>query len=368
MKAHQKKAHEYPFGPIEKLKFVACAAGIPGLSRAELAIVAVLADMADSRTGVAWPSFSTLSKRAATSSRHAKTAISTLIDKSLVEIVEHGNRIRSNRYKINLGKGDDLQSTTSNVVIPGVEGSDLGVQNVVIPGSQESINPSEQEASDGLDRSQAEGGALAASPSRASLARQPAAASDQFADFWNSIGWRATVWESEQLLRERIADGIDYQKICEGGKRWAAYNTATGGKRRASPLQWLQKEKWRDDWTLPSIRRAADKIGGKAPPKADLKSKSPTKKEKKAKKDTRNPEWVKWRANYDVYDKPFRLSKDTLDSHTQACSICKKANVRDQFCTIGDAQISVFRRALDEKLEWNQQNPAPEPYLKGGPH
>ena len=240
-----------PFGPVQKLKFLAQGAKAPAMSRAELAVLIVLADMANSSTGIAWPSFATLAERAGVSGRHAKTAIKNLIARGFIEVTEQGNRIRSNRYKINLSAGgsdlgnttqpSDLQST--RVVNSSVRGSDLECPDVVIPSSPESIHPSEHKASEGWDRSQADGGAPNASPLGASRARQPDSRKDQFPEFWEAIGHRATVAESEQAIREFLSEGTEYDEIVDGGRRWAAYNTATGGRRKARPVQWLLKEK-----------------------------------------------------------------------------------------------------------------------------
>jgi hypothetical protein len=250
----------YKYGPVAKLAFAAKVARIAKISRAEQAIVLVLADMADAKSGIAWPSFNTLAKRTSISSRHAKRAIKKLENYGLITIVEAGTRVRSNRYRINMDavpsdipdttEGGDMPITT--VVTSEYMSGDMVGLDVVTVMSPESIHSSEHQASDEWERSQAEGGAPCAPALRPSLARQPLTAGDLFPEFWEAVGRRTTVAESEQLLRELIAVGVAYQDILDGARRWTKYNEATGGKKKATPARWLQLEKWRDDWTPPA--------------------------------------------------------------------------------------------------------------------
>ena len=102
------------YGPVEKLQFLSDAAAISELSRAELAVLNVLADMANATTGLAWPSFQTLGKRIGTTDRSAKRAVSGLAKAGLLEIVEHGTRNhKSNRYKLGKIQTSDTDVTTA---------------------------------------------------------------------------------------------------------------------------------------------------------------------------------------------------------------------------------------------------------------
>jgi hypothetical protein len=250
----------YKYGPVAKLAFAAKVARIAKISRAEQAIVLVLADMADAKSGIAWPSFNTLAKRTSISSRHAKRAIKKLENYGLITIVEAGTRVRSNRYCINMDavpsdipdttEGGDMPITT--VVTSEYMSGDMEGLDVVTAMPPESIHSSEHQASDEWERSQAEGGAPCAPALRPSLARQPGTGSDRFPEFWEAVGRRTTVAESEQLIAETLAKGVAYKDILDGARRWTAYNAATGGKRKATPLRWLQNEKWRDDWAPPA--------------------------------------------------------------------------------------------------------------------
>ena len=102
------------YGPVEKLQFLSDAAAISELSRAELAVLNVLADMANATTGLAWPSFQTLGKRIGTTDRSAKRAVSGLAKAGLLEIVEPGTRNhKSNRYKLGKIQTSDTDDTTA---------------------------------------------------------------------------------------------------------------------------------------------------------------------------------------------------------------------------------------------------------------
>ena len=82
----EKTAHGNPLamGPVEKLQFLRRAAAINSLSRVQLAALVVLADMANSRDGVAWPSFSYLAKATGTDTRNVRRAMKGLIQAGAV--------------------------------------------------------------------------------------------------------------------------------------------------------------------------------------------------------------------------------------------------------------------------------------------
>jgi len=250
----EEKKQPAPYGTVAKLQWLRVIAKRSEFSRTTLAACCVIADMADSKSGVCWPSFSYLADACGTSIRHIKKSINQATENNLVTIAEHGNRVRSNRYRINLDvMGSDLQDTTQDgdpqdtrVVISRAEGGDLQVPDVVIQRSPESIHPTEHQAREGWDRSFTEGGVRSLRADRPTLSRQ----AGRYDEFWEALGKRSTVYESEQLITELIADGVDYADIVDGAKRWRAYNKVTGGKNAASPLKWLEKRKWLDGWKL----------------------------------------------------------------------------------------------------------------------
>lgn len=249
------------YGAVVKLQWLRAIAGRSDLSRASLAACCVFADMADSKSGICWPSYNTIATAIGTTPRGTKKAIVQVIEAGVVTIAEHGNRVRSNRYRINLNvMRSEPQDTTSGsepqdtrVVNASSSCSERQQPDVVNHSSPESIHLSEQQARDRWDRSQADGDSQSLRPKRPPLANQPG----RFEEFWQAVGRSATVFESEQLLEELIADGVDYADILAGANRWRAYNEATGGRRATSPKKWLENKKWLDGWALPKPKSKA---------------------------------------------------------------------------------------------------------------
>lgn len=272
-KASQDNSPQFAtYGAVVKLQWLRAIAGRSDLSRASLAACCVFADMADSKSGICWPSYNTIATAIGTTPRGTKKAIVQAIEAGVVTIAEHGNRVRSNRYRINLDvMGGEPQDTTlgsepqdTRVVNASSSCSERQQPYVVNHSSPESIHLSEQQARDRWDRSQADGDSQSLRPKRPTLANQPG----RFDEFWQALGKRSTVAESEQLLAELIAEGVEYADILAGANRWRTYNETTGGRRAASPLKWLEKRKWLDDWTLPTPRAKAESKGTKKSNKA----------------------------------------------------------------------------------------------------
>jgi len=385
------------FGPVAKLKMLAIAGRSPGVSRVELAALIAIADMADAQSGIAWPSFATLAERSGSTRRHVKNAVKRLIAGGYLTIAQRGSRVRSNRYKIILDPpGGALQNTTphsdpqsTTVVLSSVTCGALEQPDVVLSTAPESFHPSEHKAHDGWEGSQADGGALRATASRPALARQPNRGSDRFPEFWEAIGFRATVSQSEQLLAELIADGVDYAQVLETGRRWAAYNAATGGKKRASPLRWLQTEKWRDGWELPSARKktgsgeanTAPKAkgekarGGKKKPakarrsspssKKIAKEPAPVKKPRKLRYDP-NPEYDSWLGRKKQYLEESQEYSKWFMVHKDDCEQCNnsEANKRyDDFCASGKTLTAHSRSQHNLWMDFSKSNPPPPQYI-----
>lgn len=362
-----------PYGSVIKLQWLRAIAGRCDLGRVTLAACIVIADMADSKTGICWPSLSYLARACGTSDRHIKKCISQAIKCNLVTIAEHGNRVRSNRYRINLDiigsdlhdtTRSDLQNTTGSdpqdtrVVICSSEGSDPQVQDVVMHRSPESIHISEQQAKDRWEGSQAEGGAQSLRANRPSHSRH----SGDYSEFWQAVGTRSTVHQSEQLIREYIADGVDYAAIVDGAKRWRAYNEVTGGKNATSPLNWLKYHKWEDDWKLKDSKP-------KSKAKSANYSDKPT--EPVFLDDGRviipdyesNPQYIKWQHEFDKLDKTTNISHGNFEKHFNDCPVCQvhkskyfeleycKETSPDYLCALG---INLYDDYRKEDIKLNE--------------
>ena len=292
-------------GPVQKLQYLASAAGMPILSRVQLAILVTMADMANATTGLAWPSFATLAGRTGTTTRHAKTATKALLNLGLVVIHQHGNRVRSNRYKLNpkilvndqgsdphnTTQGSDLQSTT--VVISSDRGSDPHNTDVVPPTTPLSINQSEQQAKID-DRATGEGAAAPSRPLGPSGLHPPVSSESQdpYLEFWQAMPMRTTVADAESRIAEYLENGVIYADIVAGAKRYTAYCNATRSPRRQSALAWLNRQAWRDDWTPTTIRPATkNPTTAEESPKAQRHAKDKGKAPKQI-----NPKYTEWEA------------------------------------------------------------------------
>ncbi len=295
------------YGPVEKLQFLSDAAAISELSRAELAVLNVLADMANATTGLAWPSFQTLGKRIGTTDRSAKRAVSGLAKAGLLEIVEHGTRNhKSNRYKLGKIQTSDTDVTTAasdthvttpsdtddTTLVTRVTGaSDTCDQKLVTRTSPKSINQSEQEARiEKIDRD-------AAAPLRpGGLGAGRQTVESDCSEFWQALGRQQTVYQSEQLIAELVASGIDYADIVAGAKRYAEYCTRTGAAQKMTPASWLSNRKWLDDWQLPAA-------------KSDKPSKpKQTERNNQIKNTVENPDWLAWSQSY------IKATKERVDA------------------------------------------------------
>lgn len=352
-----------PFGPVDKIKWLAAAAGVHELSRVELALLVVVADMINSTSGQAWPSYNTLADRTGSSPRHVKRAVKRLTNKGLLIIVQRGNRVRSNRYKLNKGyfaslTGSDAEVTT--VVTPLSSCSDVQVPDVVTPRPPESINESEHKAKDEFDRSQADGGAAPSRPVGASGAPHRGIA---YPEFWKAMGRRTAVAESEQLIREAVADGVEYQDIVQGARRYARYCADTGGSMKLSAAAWLQKQKWLDDWEfIPKASTRDQKATSKKKkPKAKA-SATRTATGKPRKK--MNPEFKVWREKKALVDSPLDAADSKLYSHVKACSTCRDGASKGDVCVIGKNLASESKEARQAVYEWQKQNPLPERWIE----
>lgn len=345
------------FGPVTKLQWLRAVAGRPDISRATLAACVLMADMAKADTGICWPSYNTISSVIGVSPRHTKKAVAAAIDAGLVTIAKPGTRTTSNRYRLNIGIiGSDLQDTT--VVSSSAKGGDLQTSDVVIHRSPESIHTSEHQARMGGEISQAEGDALALRPGGPTLARHPR---HEFDDFWKAVGRRATVAETEQRLAELVAAGVELGDIVAGADRWRTYNEATGGRRAVSPVKWLERQGWRDDWTAPA-KRGQEEAKKKAPSSSSTGAKNAASSDtRKKQKRQKNPEYAKWEATL----KTFTSVRPQATKHQENCPICWPAllNQEGDPCPTGRRLLDEAAVADQKAQAWRKQNPRPEPWI-----
>lgn len=358
------------YGPVAKLQWLAALASSgKSLSRLELAVCVILADMANSNTGVSWPSFNRLATRAGSSARGAKMAVRKLTEQGIIEIVHPGSRTRSNRYRIRIEilrearqaeHGSEQAFTTSRgeggftrVVKTHVEGGEAGTPDVVNPASPESIYESERKRRNEIDRSQAEGGALALGPGGPSLARQPNGGGLRYPEFWEAIGRRVAVFKCEILIDELLEEGVVYAAIVEGAKRWRSYTERVKSKRVLTPLKWLEQRKWLDDWEPPRISAKAGSLA------EDCQKNQPN-----------PPEEAKWQAVYSAWrvesdreEGSLRECFNEVDRHFDECDACKEAlKQRDagMVCEFTSEQALTSKVLQASYNSWRAENPPPK--------
>ena len=115
-------------------------------------------------------------------------------------------------------------------------------------------------------------------------------------EFWQALGRQQTVYQSEQLIAELVASGIDYADIVAGAKRYAEYCTRTGAAQKMTPASWLSNRKWLDDWQLPAA-------------KSDKPSKpKQTERNNQIKNTVENPDWLAWSQSY------IKATKERVDA------------------------------------------------------
>jgi len=344
------------------------------LSRAELASLVVLTDMANSTHGLAWPSFNTLASRIGTTARHAKTAIKGLIGAGLITVHQQGNRVRSNRYRLNpqpqaSEQFSDLESTTSGsdlqntrVVIYSDTCSDLQSPKVVMSRAPKSINQSEHKAKID-DRATGEGADAPSCPLGASGLQPPEekTAQDRYPEFWQAMPMRTTVAQAETLISNYLITGVPYQDIINGAKRYSTYCQTSKSPRRQSAANWLTQEKWRDDWTSPSFKATA-KVSVSHQNARKIKRKTNPSSETKETRQT-NPDFLAWRRKRRQLFQYAAEKRTLLSEHFKTCKSCNNAlnsTNRTLLCGIGKSLVEQEKDLDKQELD---MGPAPERYL-----
>jgi len=227
--------------PVEKLQFLSTAVSTKKLTRDQLAALVVIVDMANGKTGDCWPSYSTVAKRAGISDlNNAGRAVRALVDKGLIIRAKRGTRTTATVYRLNASLVDKAEkpSTTLGQHRPNpwvstdpTLGSAVTHQSVkesiYLISQSESDRPTDEIITSSIQRA------------------------EQFEDFWHAYGKRQQVSDCEELLEQYLAEGHQLKAIVDGAKRARLHAEQTNAQKRFSPLKWLQRKKWLDDWTVP---------------------------------------------------------------------------------------------------------------------
>lgn len=248
--ASDDKKQDEQFDPVTRISIIQAIASNPDRSRAELATMIVLAKYANGRTGACWPSYATIAKDGGMNRRTAIRSVAKLADEGIIKVSKRGERQSPlyNLIKTVASVTHVPRDTNDTIVSPmspysvtddAILVSPMSPEPVIEPG----INPVQW----------MDGGETSPAPPGAGLYANHVA--DRFPDFWQAFPVRSTVAEAETKIAELVAAGVDLQEIIEGARRYQKYNSATASKKRQSAKQWLSRQSWRDDWTLPVAKQ-----------------------------------------------------------------------------------------------------------------
>lgn len=248
------------FGPVRKLRWLVGAAGKHELSRADLAMLVLLADHTNTITGKAWPAFGRLAKLGGVTPRTAKRSVARLTALDLIAVAEHGGPGRSNRYRLNwdiFEQSEDSvdDDTIQMAMVSGTAANgDISDPKIVTHMSPNPINRSEQEAKEKIEGSQAD---CEAAPPRLGACDLPHKRG--YERFWDAWGRKVTVSETERLIDAKVEEGHPLDDIVAGVQRFQKYCADTGKPSRIKPAAFVHGEKWRDDWKLHRVEPKAKK-------------------------------------------------------------------------------------------------------------
>ena len=226
--------------PVDKVSFLSAAVATAKLSRDQIAVLVVITDMINGKTGECFPSYSTVAKRAGITDRsHAGRAIRALIDKGLLIRAKQGTRKTSSVYRLNAALVDKVQKQSTGLgqhgphpeantglTLRSARASQSVKESINLISRSESQRPTDELVASTIKRA------------------------ERFEDFWHAYGRRQQVIESEELLDQYLSEGHQLEAIVDGARRARLHAEHHNLQRRFSPLKWLQRKKWLDDWTI----------------------------------------------------------------------------------------------------------------------
>lgn len=229
------------------------------LSKGDGAVFAQILDHFNPESGYSYPSLNRLADVTGLSQRNAQRSIKKLVDASYIEIIQHGNRHNmANRYQPNFNLVDKVETSMS------LKGRDTNVSTLETPMSQSrdahvaryghgcppnpSTNPSINEGEVDDDN------ATLANPLRGSplASKSKAKPENQYAEFWDVYPKRENMTDANKAIKEALENGVNYEEIVEGAKRYMAWTKHEGKEYRyiKLPLTFINKESWLDDYEI----------------------------------------------------------------------------------------------------------------------
>jgi len=212
---------------VQKLQWLQSLAKTdPPLRRSEMTVAITLANMANAKTGVCWPSLNTLAISTNADRRSVVRAINQLSRSGFIQVERTLGR--SNVYRLN----PTSDTTVTPPVTPLSPTSDASVTPPVTPMSPKSIKQSDKES---FNQSE-----------------QPP--SDKYPEFWQAGVQRVQVRECERRIDTLVASGVELENIVDGANRWMRYTRQTNSQ-PMTPLKWLDAEGWRDQWQTEPVKK-----------------------------------------------------------------------------------------------------------------
>lgn len=230
----------YPYGAIERINWLCSVFLDSELQTPTVAIFAAdLIKHANSTTGEAYPSISRIALTYGVTREAVSRAVKRLLEAQKIEATQRPGR--STIYKLMLPVTEQSQVLSEDVIVQS-HPCDCAITTPVIVLSHEPLSETGTIPVLRKDR-----GGTETLPGAVSVAN----GKDKYPDFWQAFPVRSTVADAEQMIAELVAAGVPLHEIIEGARRYQKYNAATASKYRQSAKQWLARQAWRDDWTLP---------------------------------------------------------------------------------------------------------------------
>lgn len=245
-----------PFDPVARIEILQRVASNKKRSRAELAVMIGLVKYANGKTGKCWPSYNRLATDGGMTRLTAIRAVQGLKEAGCIMVEHRGERQPPLYSLIHVPPSIAHDTSTDDTIVsPTIPPNIAGDTSLVSPTIPEPvIEPGNNlvQWMDADDPQRVPDGPLAACVNHNG-------GCDLFPDFWKAFPVKSTVMDAEQIISSLVATGVDLQEIVAGALRYRRYSEATSGKRRQSAKQWLDRQGWRDDWTLPENKASKQK-------------------------------------------------------------------------------------------------------------
>lgn len=318
------------------------------LSGGDLLVYWQLADRFNPATGTCWPSLTRLAADTGLSIRGVKDSIERLAKCGCIDIVERGNRVRSNRYRPNffaeLGNPNSLPEVGNSASLPAVGNSaslhDAEVGNSsaggrevlrMDVGNSTSLEPTHEPEQKAKGEVGGGGSIEPPAPAVGLGPRGPAslgATGDRYRypEFWAVYPKRRGVFETEEAITQALADGVTIEAILAGARAYAAFVQSQRwddkDKYTKHPKNFITGRHWLDDWSVkPKKEPGTEKTGAKPDKQAASGKKTTTKTGRPKRK--MNPDYRAWEHIWKPAEEKAVRESALIREHFGKCTHCK---------------------------------------------